>query len=176
MLYTLWCNTWLPNKYRDFIFKFTNNMLGLNTRIAHFTDRTDRRCTFCVLTGKAVSPDETFPHLFYDCDSTSQILNKFYTKYFLDLGLGPDSIKLLWFGSVPHTVRDKIFLSLAVLYIQYQVWDSKLGGRVPNFNKINYELIHFLCGLTKLSKNVCTFDNSFILSRDWLLLAGHGIH
>jgi hypothetical protein len=40
-------NRKMPNKTRDFAFKFFNNMLGLNTRLAHFVDEQRRACDLC---------------------------------------------------------------------------------------------------------------------------------
>ena len=44
----IWNLSFIPNKLRDFIFKFYNNKLGLNTRTSHFGGDT-RACTFCFL-------------------------------------------------------------------------------------------------------------------------------
>jgi hypothetical protein len=37
------------NTMREFIFKYFNNQLGLNTRVSHFVANHSRNCTFCVL-------------------------------------------------------------------------------------------------------------------------------
>ena len=44
----LWNSSGLPNRLREFLFKFFNNQLGLNTRISHFVGGS-RGCTFCVI-------------------------------------------------------------------------------------------------------------------------------
>ena len=43
----LWGLNSLSNKHREFAYKFSNILLGINTRTAHFVDNTDRSCTFC---------------------------------------------------------------------------------------------------------------------------------
>ncbi len=64
-----WNLSFLPNRIRTFAFKFYNNILGLNTRTAHFIVNPNRSCTFCSL-GYGTVTDETFIHLFFDCPTT----------------------------------------------------------------------------------------------------------
>ncbi len=65
-----WNFFFLPNRIRTFAFKFYNNILGLNTRTAHFIINPNRNCTFCSLRdGSAV--DESFLHLFFQCPTTT---------------------------------------------------------------------------------------------------------
>jgi hypothetical protein len=42
-----WNKNFLPSNIRVFIFKFYNNMLGLNSRVAHFNPGINASCTFC---------------------------------------------------------------------------------------------------------------------------------
>ena len=70
---SLWNLTFIPNKLRDFIFKFYNNRLGINTRTSHFGGHT-RNCTFCTILGNHTH-DESFIHLFFDCEVVKNIKN-----------------------------------------------------------------------------------------------------
>jgi hypothetical protein len=65
LLYESWGYDYLDNKFQDFLFKFSNNLLGLNVRTVHFTERINRGCTFYELRGVQNPPDETFVHLFF---------------------------------------------------------------------------------------------------------------
>ena len=67
----LWCLTALPNSFREFLFKFFNNRLGLNQRTAHFGGVT-RSCTFCLIDNNPLV-DESFCHLFYNCPVVSAV-------------------------------------------------------------------------------------------------------
>ncbi len=58
------------------LFKFLNNILGLNTRISHFVPGQSRDCTFCLGTFGPIS-EETFIHLFYECPTTTDWHEKF---------------------------------------------------------------------------------------------------
>jgi exonuclease III len=44
---SMWKHYFLPNKMREFAFKFCNNLLGINTRVAHFNNNINVDCTFC---------------------------------------------------------------------------------------------------------------------------------
>jgi hypothetical protein len=65
VLYSEWKLTYYSTRLREFIFKFRNNILGLNTRVAHFNANVRRGCKFCVLNRLPVIPDEDFLHLFF---------------------------------------------------------------------------------------------------------------
>jgi hypothetical protein len=51
-----WCDFSLTNKLREFIYKFRNNILGINTRVSHFNENVNRGCTFCVVTNTVPVP------------------------------------------------------------------------------------------------------------------------
>jgi hypothetical protein len=82
-----WSCNFYPNKVRDFIFKFYNNQLGLNIRVAHFNRDVERGCTFCRITNRLPVPDENFEHIFFSCDSTSSVRLNFIRTYLFDLNL-----------------------------------------------------------------------------------------
>jgi hypothetical protein len=60
---SIWNLNCLPNSFRDFIFKFFHNRLGLNSRTANFLDH-NNWCTFCSIVGLQMGPfdSETFLH------------------------------------------------------------------------------------------------------------------
>jgi hypothetical protein len=47
LTHTLWGNGFLTNRIREFSFKYFNNMLAVNARIAHFIDNQNPDCTLC---------------------------------------------------------------------------------------------------------------------------------
>jgi hypothetical protein len=81
-LFGLWHCSFLDNKLRDFIFKFFNNQLPLNTRLSHYVNNVSRLCTLCRSDDNAVANDETFIHVFLDCEITVRCQNWFIDKYF----------------------------------------------------------------------------------------------
>jgi hypothetical protein len=125
LLYTLWSCSNLPNRFREFCFKFSNNLLGINTRISHFVGNHSRACTFCTIT-KPVPPDETFLHLFYECDTVGAVHHKFYTKNFPEINGNEIEKRKLWFGLIPSNIRDKTLFICTIMLIQFGIWESKL--------------------------------------------------
>ncbi len=79
-----WNKSFLPSNVRVFIFKYYNNMLGLNSRVAHFNREVNASCTFC--TDRKVLPaeKETMIHLFYHCPSVQCLITEFSMKYLRD--------------------------------------------------------------------------------------------
>ena len=77
-----WNYSFLPSKIRTFLFKFYNNILGLNSRVAKFNQNTDPSCTFCSINNLRPAPKESFTHLFYYCETTRKILAEFFARFF----------------------------------------------------------------------------------------------
>jgi hypothetical protein len=59
-----WYQYGASNKLSEFLFKFGNNLLGLNSRVHHFNRLVNEACTFCTLNKLAPAPRETFSHIF----------------------------------------------------------------------------------------------------------------
>ena len=59
-LFSDWGGSFLPNIVREFMIKFSSNILGLNVRLSHFVDNATRNCTFCYLQNRQIFNDETF--------------------------------------------------------------------------------------------------------------------
>jgi hypothetical protein len=68
------------NRYRMFVFKFFNNILGLNTRTSHFGTNGTRCCWFCFKSGRQ-DTDETFLHLFFTCPTVTTWHDEFITNF-----------------------------------------------------------------------------------------------
>ena len=124
----IWNLSFIPNKLRDFIFKFYNNKLGLNTRTSHFGGDT-RACTFCFLL-KRDDTDETFAHLFYDCPVVEQIHSSIDRHLFNFMHETTSDKKARWFGCNLMETKN-LFLRLFFLTIQYFIWGAKLGKFIP---------------------------------------------
>jgi hypothetical protein len=77
----LWNSQGIPNRARVFMFKFFNNILGINTRLSHFVPNMVRGCTFCSINRTDPAPDETFLHVFMDCSTVRTWHNKFIEDY-----------------------------------------------------------------------------------------------
>ena len=73
---SLWGIHWLKNRVREFLFKFFNNKLGLNTRVSHFVEDFDRSCDLCKASKTLPACEESFTHLFIFLLYNVQLLRK----------------------------------------------------------------------------------------------------
>jgi exonuclease III len=176
LLMGIWGTGALPNPIREFSFKFCNNILGINTRLSHFVADRGRGCVFCTLKGADPAPDETFRHLFYECQNLTQLRDKFYAKYFLDLGDTLEVKKHFWFGVPPDTTRDKKLCIISALVIQFGIWSARLKGKMPSFLKIEMDLLLVLSTIYKLDRKIVSNDASFSLSRNFVEISRDVLH
>jgi hypothetical protein len=86
---SLWNRSGLSNRFKTFLFRFYNNILGLNTRLSHFVQNISRKCTFCEITVGQQSVDESFIHIFFECDHVRNRHRQFISKYLPEL-VNPD--------------------------------------------------------------------------------------
>jgi hypothetical protein len=151
-VYKLWGEVALPNAFREFLYKFFNNCLGINTRLSHFVQNQGRGCTFCDLVRLEVTPDETFLHLFYNCPTVASMHQKFYAKYFNDLDLDNELKQKFWFGILPVNFRERYLFSVVILLIQFGIWSAKLKKKLPSFFKIKNDMVITIATAHKLKK------------------------
>jgi hypothetical protein len=176
VLFAFWANCFIPNQFREFAYKFCNNALGINTRLSHFVADRGRGCTFCILAGTNQPPDETFLHLFFTCDKISPIREKFYDKFFHDLGGGAETKKRFWFGMPPAQVRGKQLCILSALGVQFGLWSARLKGKIPSYKKIEWDFLLLLATVYKLNKNILFLDDNFFLSRNFQAICQDVLH
>ena len=163
----LWNTNGLPNRMRDFLFKFFNNQLGLNTRTSHFGGES-RSCTFCVLLKKQDPPEESFSHLFFHCEVVKNLHTTFENTAFL-LHHGEKKIsKASWFG-VEKLDKENKFRRLLFLTVQFLLWEAKLQKKLPEANYFLGETIFLLenalrtDGQLRLDK----INVNCVISRHW---------
>ena len=166
----LWNINSLSNQFREFIFKFFNNKLGLNTRISHFVNST-RDCTFCAIENRPTT-DESFSHLFFYCPTVLLIHDRIDATAFGITDRNLLAKKLRWTGSQDMRPDNK-FVRLLHLAIQFFIWDSKLCKRLPNANWVLGEAIAMLDMSIKINRELKNdmLVSNYPLSRNWDLLA-----
>ena len=77
-----WNNNFLPGKISTFLFKFYNNILGINSRVSKFNNTVDPGCTFCTIKNIRPVCKESFVHICYYCETTNKIIAEFFERYF----------------------------------------------------------------------------------------------
>ena len=68
---------WCDPDFRFFHFKHLNLILGVGEKLQHTKDRINPGCVFCSKSGR-VPPIETNQHLFWFCESTSNLLDQLF--------------------------------------------------------------------------------------------------
>ncbi len=148
---SLWNSQGITNRARVFLFKFFNNILGINTRLSHFVPNHSRGCTFCQLSAVNPVPDETFSHLFLDCNTVRKWHDGFLADYFPN-GYVRDELdrKTIFFlGRVHEPDNDNFFIGFTILLFQYHIWELRLKKRAPSYHSIKQELevtVRTYCG------------------------------
>jgi hypothetical protein len=152
--WNLYC---MPNRFREFILKFRSNLLGLNSRVSHFNANISRNCTFCRNTNAVPCPDETFVHLFFECDSTKSVLNHLKALLMLELiNLGPVVEKKFWFTGTNFVTNkiDNVFLELVSGATMYAIWQCKLMKTNPTVLKIINDKDHLINNARALNQKI----------------------
>ncbi len=78
-LNSLWNKSFFDTSMRTFIFKFYNNLLGTNSRVAHFVRNHPSTCTFCDISRNPFESQESVKHLFFECEHVERLLQGFYS-------------------------------------------------------------------------------------------------
>jgi hypothetical protein len=135
---SLWAKNSISNRIRTFMFKFYNNLLGLNTRVSHFDNTVSRQCTLCkinqqsnfihTVTVPGLLHDETFKHVFYECPVTKDLQIKFLNHYFTGLTFTTETDRLNFFfqGRLNDGNKYNLFIHAATIIFQYCIWEMKL--------------------------------------------------
>ena len=159
-LLSSWNNTKLNNKIRTFLFKFYNNILGLNSRVAKFNNAIDPSCTFCTANKLFPAEKESFSHLFYYCPTTNKLLSTFLARYFTINSLTATE----FFASKINDKEDNnMALQLALDIFRYYIWNCKLEKKIPTvgniFNEINDTIgtVYSISIKTKHAAESCNF-------------------
>jgi hypothetical protein len=140
MLLGMWSRHYLPNKIREFSFKFLNNSLAINTRLSHYVQNRQRGCTLCTIEGRVPVPDETFIHLFYDCATTKNVHERFFRLYDL-----PDNArKTILLGTIDVDEPFNEIIYIWAIFIQFCIWEMKIYKRIYSGTTLDIDLRFFI--------------------------------
>jgi hypothetical protein len=140
----MWNCSFLPNDYREFLFKERNNCLGLNSRVAHFQENTTDQCSFCRILNRDTVNRETFLHLFLDCPVTRTALNGFLRLSGSNIHGNDPNLKFsYWFGF--HNNEHSKSVALVFSTFRFCIWKFRLRKRIPR----SIELFEILDTLLK---------------------------
>ena len=150
---------------REFSFKFFNNTLSLNYRLAHFVQGRAQDCTFCRIAKVHPVPAETFDHFFFDCEFNARIRSIFENTLLPELGLAQITEKKN-FGSWDNS---NIFFALVAKVFLYSMWQFKLQKRLPMIHSFEMEFLGNLTKIVNASRmvKVCMTLNNVTICRNW---------
>ena len=125
-----WTPTYLDNSTRTFLFKLHNNLLGLNSRVAHFVRNHSASCTFCSIRRNPDDNPESTKHLFFDCPYTESVLTPFYSWILRT----PTELRSVDFfvGFCYECKNKNLVMDLINIITKKYIWDCKLRFAVPN--------------------------------------------
>jgi hypothetical protein len=133
-LNSMWTKNFLDNSTRTFLFKLQNNLLGLNSRVAHFVRQHSPLCTFCSLMRSPEDHPESTRHLFFDCTYTENVLLPFYSWILrtpVELG-----IKDFFVGFSFECSNKNLVMDLINIITKKYIWDCKLRFNIPNIDDL----------------------------------------
>jgi exonuclease III len=167
-----WALHFIPNKIREFIFKFNNNLLGLNTRVSHFNANISRSCTFCALGSVPIPvPDETFVHLFFECQYTSGIRNEFNGRLLPEINfVNVSNEKKFYFCGINLATekQDNLFFEILTKVFMFSIWESKLNKKLPSFMKVLNDCYFLIDAMRRCSNKLRQDMNvDLTICRDW---------
>ena len=170
-LYGAWNNGSTPNPMREFMFKFLNNSLPLNTRLSHYVANQNRECTFCTLKNVRPIHEESFIHLFYQCDTTSKLMDDFCYENIPELAHNNFNKKQFFLGQKQNDADlSNGFIYWAKWTLLFLVWESKVKKRLCIWQTLRrdffYILGQILDGNSSIREQRVLSDTS--LARNWV--------
>jgi hypothetical protein len=135
--WSAWNHTYFSNQQREFLFKFFNNILGINARVTHFVQNYSAECSICTAHNEPRPVQaETFTHIFFDCSYSNRYRSMAENEFFPEIAQeNEQNRRIFWLlGIIPHngTYVCNQFMQSAVFTINYLIWKAKLNKtRVP---------------------------------------------
>jgi hypothetical protein len=146
-----WTHNFYNSAVRVFLFKYYGNILGLNSRVAHFNPDINGGCTFCTLSGDLPPPSETFAHIFFECKCVADVIKTVLLKFLGNIHFTKECYFLGTMNECEQTNKSyTVFLNL----LKYLIWRCKLEKKIPSANKIESEIKYMLSIIIGTSKKL----------------------
>ncbi len=166
-LFFSWDKYFLLSRLKTFKFKYYNNVLGLNARVAHFNNTVSAECTFCNIAGPHPAPAESLSHIFYYCPVTSNMLRRVFNLYYSGVDITREKYFL---GHVSEQEKENIVATIFFEVVRHLLWESKLAKKIPTVSCFLDNLRYEINLITNCSRKISDlFSNSNTLN-----IAGNG--
>jgi hypothetical protein len=166
----LWNCHFLPNKIREFFYRFITNSLPLNTRLSNYVRNVNRNCTLCLIDRLPAPVEESFIHLFSRCPVSSRIHRWFLDKYFPGTFNDYDAKVFLLGGGAAGRVSQNFVVIIPLLW-QFLIWEMKLQKRVLSPLTLDNDfrfIIKRICSYNKkLLFGLNSFNQNVVGRWDW---------
>jgi hypothetical protein len=150
VLNSQWTFSFLKNDVRTFIFKFYNNILGINTRVAHFVRNHPRTCTFCDIGRVPEEFEENMSHLFFDCRYVENLIQNFYGWLLNEV---PSKREFFNRFNTINVAKNKV-LNIVNILVKKYIWDCKIRFCIPNSNELRQNFCTDFNIIINQSRNV----------------------
>ncbi len=120
-LFCTWNKHFLDSRMRIFKFKYYNNIIGLNSRVAHFNPEINAGCTLCSIVGPRPVAAETLDIYYFPVPQLRKCYTYLKTNFFMIL----KSKNKHFFGESFQKMKGKIFARQ--FYLIY--FGTKYGNR-----------------------------------------------
>ena len=143
---SFWQTSTLPNRIKDFAFKFLYNKLHTNTRLSHMIgeNNIDRGCTFCSISKLLPAPEETFQHLFWDCPTSQEILQKIIENYIPEIQRLSAEKQKLYFFTGTCEVTFPLIAQITRIIGLYLIWEMHQKKKILTWQTFKINLIYEL--------------------------------
>jgi hypothetical protein len=151
-----WDKNFLSNRQKEFLYKFVSNTLGTNSRVAHYNIYVNAGCTFCVLKKLFPAPQESFRHLFYDCDTVRSLHDRAANEFLSNINMADMTAreKLWFFGLTIDQYSSNMFLQTFIGCIQLYVWECKLRKVLPSWDSMHEFVYCKIKGMLQISSTL----------------------
>jgi hypothetical protein len=148
-LFCSWNKRFLDSRMRIFKFKYYNNILGLNSRVAHFNPEVTAECTLCNISGPRPVASETMDHLFFSCPFAQKMLQILKEKYLYNTDIQRETF---FGGIVSENEKENICVTILFDVFRYLIWQAKLDKKTPTvsefFSNLDYKL-NIICNSSR---------------------------
>ena len=161
-----WNTHGFPNRFKVFLLKYYNNILGTGNRVVHIDPTKDPSCNFCSQNLNLPAPVESFSHIFFDCPSVNRIIQNFRTKF-----LVPEFGRTEFFeNNFDLDVKKNNVVVMVLNCLRYAIWQIKLNKSALAYYTVETETILLLEIITGSSKKI----KNAVINSDLLFLEGNG--
>jgi len=153
-----WQRNYYGNRCKEFIYKFRNNILGINQRVCKFVPDVGAECDICRVSKEPLPINtESFLHLFFECPHTSRYRNIVIENFFPELANATEEqMKNFWFlGIMPNTRKVNPFVSCMVTEVNFYIWKMKLNKSLLPLGIFIQDLSYTMYSVLKMSNKLC---------------------